>query len=182
MKLLSLWQPHASACLCLHPVGAAKGVETRPWDTDYRGPVLIHATKRRILAELIQYSCRWSWCGALAPLGLRMGGPAGLDELLPFGAVLGLVDLVDCRPTASFTVGELDTVRMPEGEDLPALGWTERQMGDYTPGRYGLVFARPRPLARPVPWSSRQGKLLGVPDELERRVLAALDGEEVPRA
>jgi hypothetical protein len=174
MRILSLWQPHASACLCLHPDGAAKRNETRPWSTGYRGAVLIHATKRKVIAELIRYSCLWGWCGALSPLGLRMGGDRALDDLLPFGAVIGVVDLVDCRPTDSFTVGELDTVRLPAGESLPALGWTERQMGNYSPGRFGLVFANPRLLPEPIPWSSRQGKLLDVPAELESAVRGAL--------
>ncbi|MBW3663539.1 MAG: hypothetical protein KY469_10605 [Actinobacteria bacterium] len=42
MRGLSLWQPRAS----LMPLGV-KRIETRSWSTSYRGPVVIHAAKRR---------------------------------------------------------------------------------------------------------------------------------------
>lgn len=42
VRALTLWQPWAS----LVAVGA-KTIETRGWSTDYRGPLLIHAAKRK---------------------------------------------------------------------------------------------------------------------------------------
>ena len=43
MKALSLWQPHAQAI-----AAGLKPYETRHWPTRYRGPIAIHAAKRRV--------------------------------------------------------------------------------------------------------------------------------------
>uniref|UniRef100_A0A6M3LGZ5 Putative ASCH domain-containing protein n=1 Tax=viral metagenome TaxID=1070528 RepID=A0A6M3LGZ5_9ZZZZ len=43
MKAISLWQPWASAMAL-----GLKRVETRHWYTSYRGPLLIHAAKKRV--------------------------------------------------------------------------------------------------------------------------------------
>ena len=147
MKVLSLWQPWASAVA----VGA-KRVETRSWRTTYRGLIAIHAAKRRVIGELIYFRSCWNWCGALASLGVTMGNGPTLDHLLPFGAVVAVADLVDCLPTDSFTVGLLDRKHGQEPYQ-----WTERQMGDFSPGRYGWVFENIRALAKPLPMCGHQG-------------------------
>lgn len=74
MKVLSVRQPWAS--LIVH---GPKRVENRTWRTDYRGPLLIHAAKSR----------KSLWPGADSIEGLPP---------LAFGAIIGLVDLVDCIP------------------------------------------------------------------------------------
>lgn len=63
MKALSLWQPWASRI-----ASGEKTIETRMWSTRYRGPLLICATKRPIVAGL------------------------------PSGCAVAVVRLVDCRP------------------------------------------------------------------------------------
>lgn len=160
MKAISLWQPWASAIA----VGA-KRVETRSWGTIYRGPLAIHAAKRCIRDEMIRVHCSWTWCGVLRPLGVWMGGKEQLEEVLPFGAVVAVADLVACRRTNSFTVDELDVQRLPEGETLDIYSWNERMMGDFSPGRFGWVLENVRPLAKPVPYRGAQG-LFDVPDKL----------------
>jgi hypothetical protein len=168
MKALSLWQPWASAIA----VGA-KRVETRSWATAYRGPLAIHAAKRLVKDDLLHYHCSWSWTGALWPLGFGMipGLPkeqrdAPPESKLPFGAVVAVCDLLDCRPTASFSLAELEEVRTPAGAEAAHLYyWTERMMGDFTLGRFGWVLANVRPLGKPVPCVGRQG-LFEVSDSL----------------
>lgn len=158
MKCISLWQPWASAI-----AAGSKRVETRSWATGYRGPLLIHAAKRCSRDELIHLQCCWNWCGALHPLGVRMGGGTYLDRLLPFGAIVAVCDLVDCRPTGSFTGDEIDAPRQPAGIDAAHLyQWTERQMGDFSRGRFGWVLENVRALPRPVPYRGAQG-LFDVP-------------------
>jgi hypothetical protein len=142
----------------------SKRVETRHWPTDYRGPLAIHAAKRRVLGELIHFGAHWNWQGALRGTGVRFGGP-GLEEVLPFGAVVAVATLADCRPTGSFTVDELDAPRQPDGEYAHLYFWTERQMGNFEPGRFGWVLTDVRPLPEPVPFTGRQG-FFNVPDEL----------------
>lgn len=160
MKAISLWQPWASAIAC-----GAKRIETRSWPTNHRGPILIHAAKRYVWEEAVTVQCSWTWCGALRPLGLKMGGDKELRELLPFGAIVATANLVDCRPTASFSVGEIEEVRKPEGEGLDLYYWTERLMGDFTVGRFGLVLENVVPLTSPIPFSGKQG-LFDVPASL----------------
>jgi hypothetical protein len=47
VKAISLWQPWASFI-----ASGAKRIETRSWATSYRGPIAIHAAKRKILKEI----------------------------------------------------------------------------------------------------------------------------------
>lgn len=149
MKAISLWQPWASAV-----VRGSKRIETRSWKTNYRGPLAIHAAKRRKVTELIGFGACWAWCGAL---GFIMSG-AKLYDRLPFGAIIGMVDLVDCRETGSFTNNELDELR---GYEI--YQWTERQMGDFSLGRWGWVLEHPRKLKKPIPMTGAQ-RLFNVPD------------------
>lgn len=138
MKALSLWQPWASAIA----LGA----------------------KRLNRTELIEFGACWNWCGAL---GRRMGDDKQLWEMLPFGAIIAVADLVDCRPTGNFTLAEIETPRRPVGEASDLYDWTERQLGNFELGRFGWVLDNVRPLAAPVPYRGEQG-LFDVPDELVR--------------
>lgn len=170
MKALSLWQPWASAVAL-----GAKRVETRCWSTRYRGPLLIHAAARINKNELIYYDCCWNWCGALDRTIRSDRAP--LWEALPFGAIVATCDLVDCRPVESFTLGEIETPRVPDVADRPntagsktgLYNWTERQMGDYSLGRFGWVLEDIRPLSVPIP--ARGGQRLWNP---KPDVIAAL--------
>jgi activating signal cointegrator 1 len=161
MKAISLWQPWASAVA----VGA-KRVETRSWATGYRGPLAIHAARRFVWRELCAFHSSWNWTGALWALrwGMQPGLPkewrdAPLETKLPFGAVVAVCELVDCRPTDSFTVAELKTTRQPDPSvcESPRLyQWNEGMMGDFTPGRFGWVLADVRAVG-PIPAAGRQG-------------------------
>ena len=74
MKTLSVKQPWADAL-----VYGAKTIEVRSWSTDYRGPVLICEQAETGNA---------SWYDSLA-----------LAHCLPYwGRIVGLVDLLECRP------------------------------------------------------------------------------------
>jgi hypothetical protein len=152
MKAISLWQPWASAIA----VGA-KQIETRHWPTSYRGPLAIHAAKRCIKSEMIAYGSSPAWCGALAPIGKEMGDSRDLRDLLPFGAIVAICDLIDCRAADSFTPADLDTPRRPRGGTEDTFAWTERMMGNFDPGRYGWVLQNIKALPAPIPWKGTQG-------------------------
>lgn len=79
MKAISVMQPWAWAIVAGH-----KRVENRSWRTSYRGPLAIHAGK----------SHKWM------TEGLRFLRSQGIEppEEFDFGAVLGMVELYDCRP------------------------------------------------------------------------------------
>lgn len=164
MRAISLWQPWASAVAV-----NAKRIETRHWSTPYRGPLAIHAAKRKNVNELIHYHSHWSWQGALRAAGWNWGrhdrefirGGFGL----PFGAIVAVCELTDCLPTGSFTQEELDTPRRPGDTKADAYDWTERQMGDFTLGRFGWVLTNIRRIERPIPFKGGQG-FFNVPDDL----------------
>ena len=151
MKAISLWQPWASAI-----AAGAKRIETRHWPTRYRGPLAIHAAKRKVINELIYYHSCWNWQGAMRSIGWNFASDQDIHRL-PFGALVATCDLVDCRPTESFTQGELGTPRRPEGDYSDLYAWTERQMGNFDLGRFSWVLDNVKPLPEPISWRGSQG-------------------------
>lgn len=159
MRAISLWQPWATAVAL-----GSKRIETRHWATAYRGPLAIHAAKRMVRSELQHYRSHWNWTGAMRGAGWSFGKDAAPIDALPFGTIVAVCDLIDCRPTDSFTQAELDTPeRHPE--DIDAYSWTQRQMGNFDLGRFGWVLDNIRALPEPVPFRGGQS-FFTVPDEL----------------
>lgn len=148
MKAISLWQPWASAIAL-----GSKRIETRSWSTSYRGPLAIHAAIRwtrpqRILLDLPE------WIGALWDITAGPRWHTSGDRGLPFGSIVAVCDLVDCIPTES--VQRLRDLRIPEpGQE--EYSWTERDMGNFSPGRFAWLLENIRPLKSPLPWKGRQG-------------------------
>lgn len=164
MRTITLWQPWASAIA----VGA-KRIETRGFATKYRGPLAIHAAQRKNISELIHLHSTWGWQGAMRPAGWTWGNSTkeyiNGGYGLPFGAIVAVCELVDCRPSESFTLGEIETPRRPDGETSDSYNWTERQMGVYGPGRFGWLLENVRALKEPIPYKGQQG-FFSIPDEL----------------
>lgn len=149
MRCLSLWQPWASALAC-----GSKMMETRSWRTSYRGPLLIHAAKRRRVKEL-EYLRGWpSWVGALGPV-LEVGRPF---TDLPYGAIVGVGELVGCIATEWVqNHHDIDAPRRFAEHDPNV--WTERHLGDFSAGRYAWLFrvGSLRTFATPTPCRGYQG-------------------------
>lgn len=150
MRAISLWQPWASAIST-----DAKRIETRGWPTNYRGRLAIHAAKRKVASELTYFRSSSIWIGALSPLSV--------DEL-PFGALVAVCDLIDCRFSGSFKADEIDMIRRPYPDLTNEWTWTERNMGNFGPGRFGWVLTNIRRI-EPIPYLGKQG-FFNVPDEL----------------
>lgn len=120
VKALSVKQPWAHAIIHL-----GKSIENRTWSTDYRGPLAIHASK--------------SIDGSVSvfPDGTKV--PFEACQIR--GKVIGIVDLVDCRPYSG----------------APGSVWAE----------CGLIcwrLANPRPLREPFDFRG-QVDLFDVPAE-----------------
>lgn len=146
MKCISLWQPWAT----LMAIGAKK-IETRSWETLYRGPLAIHAAKkwdRELLAM-----CRTEpFRSVLLKAALEADGVAShADQALSFGAIVCVVNLDDCR-------------RVHDGW-VPDVSDNEIAFGDYTPGRFAWITSGVRRLDKPIPFRGAQG-LFEVPDNL----------------
>lgn len=180
MKALTLWQPWAS----LVSLGV-KSIETRSWSTDYRGPLAIHAARKR--------PASWTRLGdyrvkGFGRYGLALLGP-GLPEFrstprlegyqLPLGAVVATCTLTDVVPTEALGVSALpgwegwhyqvngaptrhvtgpDTNPGPRRwPDLPVvMGLDQLPYGDFTPGRYAWLLDDVQPLDPPVAARGRQ--------------------------
>mgnify|MGYP002626039925 CR=1 FL=1 len=150
MKCISLWQPWASAVAI-----GSKRIETRSWSTKYRGPLLIHAAKRCHRGELRELERINFWRGAMASL-LGAAEHMHSDEWLPFGALVAIADLVDCRPTSQFDPSELRAARRPSWSTSNYYDWCEADLGDFSAGRFGWVLENVRCISPSIPYRGFQ--------------------------
>lgn len=120
---LSLWQPWASAMMI-----GFKSNETRHWPTNYRGPLLIHAAKRKVDRESKDYYHSYF--------------SADQWDSMPFGAIVGLVELIDCVRTETLSYDFADD---------------EFQFGNYEPGRFAWRCKLIAALETPIPYKGMQG-------------------------
>jgi activating signal cointegrator 1 len=144
MKAISLWQPWASLWLT-----DAKLHETRHWATSYRGPLLVHAAKRRIddlSGDRLDEICDGIW-----------GHHWGLE--LPRGALIGVVRLVACFSTDTMPIGHQST--------------DDYECGDFSAGRYAWQRSATdvRTFAEPIPYRGQQG-FFDVPDDILPKLAA----------
>jgi len=125
MKALTLHQPWAT----LVAIGA-KRIETRSWSTQYRGPLLIHAAERSP-ASVINHEPFYQ--------ALKF-------RVIPRGAVLAVVNLIDVIPTEdmAFVSNPLN----PDGQEAVE---TERAFGDFTRGRFAWILSAPFEFDTPIP-------------------------------
>lgn len=138
MRLLSLWQPWASAIALGH-----KSIETRSWSTPYRGLVAIHAAKVPFKPSDYDpyFKEEKAFLDRLKEDGLYDLHLAGG---LPYGAVVAVARLIDCGPTSRLTCGQIVTEK-------------ELVYGNYEEGRYGWLFTDIQPLRVPLPFRGAQG-------------------------
>lgn len=155
MNAISLWQPWAH----LYVLGYKK-VETRNWGTKIRGEMAVHAALKTEHMGTIFRGEFWTVfkeyliergvqvlepSGYDSSLGFGLGTPIYKDTpILPTGAIVGKVNLVDCVPIQKLYGTEYDTER-------------ERQFGDWRPGRYGWIAESPVVFDIPYKLRGRQG-------------------------
>jgi len=157
MKAISLWQPWATLIAT-----GAKQIETRSWATSYKGPIAIHAAKRKILKEIKELA-EWEEFRAALKIPVVVDEPEELEEKaaidhmlsLPYGAIVAVATLKECRNVADFNRFELFTDRG---------GFDESDLGNYATGRIGWVLTDVRAI-EPIPYKGEQG-LFEVPDAL----------------
>lgn len=130
IKAITLWQPWAT----LIALGA-KSFETRSWAITYRGPLVIHASKRLTSAE-VAYMRSNPFRQVLAAGGYHH--PAEL----PLGKAICVVDVVGCLTSV---------------EAFLIISDQERAFGNYQPDRFAWKLANVRRFARPIPIQGSQG-------------------------
>lgn len=131
LRVLSLWQPWATLMAVRE-----KELETRSWETLYRGHVAIQAAAK--------------WNRDLAALCIEQ----------PFRAVLAKHGVTaDNMPLGKVVaVGRLESIiRTSEFNPHMSRAPHERDFGDYGPGRFAWVFKDVRRLLVPIPLKASQG-------------------------
>lgn len=121
-RALSLTQPWATLMAI-----DAKRVETRGWNTNYRGWVAIHASKG------FPMECR-NLCYR-SPFGLAMANYVSPEDL-PLGQIIAVTEIIDTRRT--------------EYIGTSSLSEQELALGDYSPGRYAIFTRGVRRLKQPI--------------------------------
>ena len=133
MKILTVCQPYASLI-----ISGQKRIENRTWRTNYRGPLAIHAgASKKIL---------WTW---------HCGEDVSLPYPMPFSAILGVVDLIDCVTFSQ------------------AYAKYPQLCGVHHEGPLCWILSNPRRLDAPIDCTGAQG-LRTVPPNLAAEILLRL--------
>jgi hypothetical protein len=139
--------------------------ETRGKRTFYRGYLAIHAAKE------IPVEARRAWeydekCRAREVL--YKAGYQRIDDL-PKGAIVGVVEVVDCVTTNAITGYGV-------GQKLPKPFSDEWWFGNYQPGRWAWITRDAELLEKPVPYRGNQ-TMHELPDDVWRQVVGQLSGD-----
>ena len=123
MKALSLLQPWASLVIM-----GAKKIETRSWQTPFRGDLLIHASFGKKGGILVSEAPFKKYIKKF--------------ETLPFGAIIGKVILEDIIPVNELLLSQ---------SVLANLTLEEKAFGDYGKGRYAWILSEPEAFNEIIP-------------------------------
>ena len=126
MKALTLTQPWASFVAF-----GEKAIETRSWWTPYRGPLAIHAAK-----GYPDWAVKMCWSNTFFAQLLAYHG-ISFPERLPRGVIVATCHVTGCFPTK-----RADALHLSVGE---------RELGDFSPGRWMWMLAHVIPMEPPVP-------------------------------
>jgi hypothetical protein len=121
-RAISLTQPWATLMAL-----DAKRVETRCWNTNYRGWVAIHSAKSFPM-ECQRLCYRMPFARALTE--------CNTSDDLPLGQILAVTEIYDCQPTNL--------------HGRYCMLHDERDFGDYSPGRYMIFTRGVRRLKQPI--------------------------------
>ena len=161
MKALTIHQPWASLL-----ARGAKRFETRSWATNYRGPIAIHASKKRVSGlDVLRMPV-----DAVAD-GLGVCRPCDTESSYSFweqcleneyyGAIIASAELIGCwliyDCTSSYGTGYGAKGIRADGGLIITPCCVEYQFGNFTTGRYAWEFSNMTLLPDPIPAAGRQG-------------------------
>lgn len=133
-----------------------KTIETRSWQTQYMGPVAIHASKsNRSAGSIIQLMKAAEW----SKDQVERFSFETLDW--PFGKIIAVGRLISCVPTMQMRIFG------PQ-----ALSRQEIAFGNYAAGRFAWIFKDIYRLKVPIPARGALG-LWTVPEDIAAKVMAA---------
>ncbi len=143
MKVITLQDPWASLVRLNE-----KHIETRSWSTRYRGPLLIHASKKSDAKNL-----KLAWNEPFYSAFLNAGNHRGIT-LYP-GCIIAKCNLVDCQQI-TWSNG-IDLALCIKAQKEKVIKDKEFIFGDYTAGRFAWMLEDIEPLEKPIPAKGRLG-------------------------
>lgn len=167
LRILSLWQPWASLIAF-----GEKSIETRSWQTKYRGWVAIHAAKRWTAAERNQLREPFF----REAMEHHFAHLSHAEVLMPLGAIVAVARLTACYPMLEIADRYPDTGRdiLVGPDSRLTVDDTEHAFGIYAPGRYAWVLRDTVAVPEPIPFRGRQG-LIAAPEEIRARLLPFME-------
>lgn len=171
MKAITISEPWAS----LIAYGDKK-VETRPWKTEYRGKIAIHAAKSSKVVDRPQdYNAIPPYLKLMYHRVEKGDMPEYMRNGLSLGCIIAIADLVDCRKIIQrkrLTICRndkeeiiLENAKIILEGDIEIDGISEYDLGDYTLGRYAWIFENAKRID-PIPVIGKQ-KLWNLPNEVK---------------
>lgn len=144
MKVLSVLQPWATLI-----VMGAKKIETRSWNTKYRGPLLIHASQKLTKQQMLLGQ----------EFNRKYGAGLGFIDDLPLGAIIGQVNIVETASTNNLLPNLFNEPAITGDSDYSFLHLTEQEIafGDYSGNRFGWLLADPFQFETPIPVKGNLG-------------------------
>jgi activating signal cointegrator 1 len=153
MKALSLTAPYGTLiALAAQYPELGKHIETRSWQTTYRGPLAIHQAQglgpvggKRGLVQLIAMSNTMRET-------INRAGFTTVDDF-PRGAIVAMCELVACEETdPEYDAAMGGWWKIIGGKRMRwELTDQERAFGDYSAGRYAWLLSNIRALPEPIP-------------------------------
>lgn len=138
MKALTLTQPWATLV-----AKGRKKIETRSWNTNYRGLLAIHAAKG--FPSWAQQECYTNFF-----LPALFDDYDGRWQSLPTGAIVATCELI-----ATQKIDEMDLIKGRRGWSKGSFIWyaseQEKAFGDYSIGRYMWFLENIKMLREPIP-------------------------------
>jgi hypothetical protein len=147
ITVISILQPWASLI-----VMGAKKIETRSWDTQFKGELYIHASLGKSYGPE-KLSCR-ELCYK-EPFKQFINGGLSYDKL-PFGQIIGKVSLIDTIMFDLYRGMINNEMECSIGGNIFNFSEQELAFGDYSPNRYGWLLSHPEPI-EPIPAKGKQG-------------------------
>ena len=145
MKVLTLHQPWATLLVL-----GIKTVETRSWQTHYRGKVLIHSSKKPI-----------DYVGMKRnnPAMLAMINDLLLSQRFPLGCIVGSVNI-------RYVIDSQKWLAESEAMGFDEAVKRESILGDLSPNRFAWSVDEPVIFVKPIPCKGALN-LWNLPEELE---------------
>lgn len=159
MKCISILQPWASLVVTKDPATgkAYKQIETRSWNTKFRGPLLIHASAKKPPKNKPEW-----WYDLFDTIDKTRKGYPGYGWL-PYGRIIGMVNVVD-----TFEIIPANPLNLFFESNEKE--WDqELSFGDYSAGRYGWLLSDPILFKTPIPCKGSLS-IWNLPAELEEAV------------